>query len=94
MRAILKLKENEYFEDPIASQFQKDYAENLALRTTVSAAKKKLFPKMNKLKITQNTLEHLMHLTNVNPFDAQEMMDYQNYLNDLENKHSEVQKHI
>ncbi len=86
MTGILRLKENEYFRDGIAEEFQSLYVENAALRAVTSETKLKLFPSFYKLKISNNKLQYLIRLTGVNPLDAQEVSDYVRHLEEQENR--------
>lgn len=73
---IMRLKENQYFKDGIADEFQSLYAENLALRAVASETKQELFPEFYKLKISENKLQYLIRLTGMNPLDEQEVREY------------------
>ena len=86
MSGILRLKENEFFRDGIADEFQSLYAENLALRAVASETKQKLFPGFYKLKISENKLQYLIRLTGMNPLDAQEVAEYASSLEKAENE--------
>ncbi len=86
MTGIMQLKENEYFKDGIASEYQSLYSSNLALRATDSEVKQRLFPRFYKLKISENKLQYLMRLTGVNPFDEKEVEEFKRSLDEVNNE--------
>lgn len=83
MTGILRCKENEYFRDALADEYQSLYAENLALRCVTGETKQKLLPHFYNLKISDNKLNYLMRLTGVNPFDEREVSDFLKYQEEL-----------
>lgn len=88
MMGILRCKENQYFRDGIADEYQSLYAENLALRSVSGETKQKMLPHFYNLKITDNKLRYLMRLTGVNPFDEREVSDFLKYQEELSSKHT------
>lgn len=90
MSGILRLKENEFFKDGIADEYLSLYTENVALRAVTSDAKQKLFPGFYKLKISENKLQYLIRLTEMNPLDEQELSEYIKTLEEQENKISSI----